>query len=67
MKTSLHQPPNVAVIFSANNKYKQRTTRRQQKHDLLLTFMARLHEPPPVPVKKKSKNAFLRSLLSVFF
>ncbi len=40
------------------------STRRQQKHDLLLTFMAQSRNVRSKPPRKRS--SFLKTLLSVF-
>ena len=41
-----------------------KVTRRQQKHDMLLTFMA--NQPAPKPRSLKRRPSFLRSILSIF-
>ena len=64
MKKQLNHPPSLAVLFTGNGSKKQRTTRRQQKHDLLISFMNQLHHT--APKKVRAKPAFLKSLLSIF-
>ncbi len=64
MKSPNNQPPSLTVLFTGNGRRKERGTRRQQKHDLLITFMNQLHQPPAKPVR--AKPAFLKSLLSIF-
>lgn len=64
MKTSYNQQPDIAVILTGIGRKRARLTRRQQKRDLLLTFMNQLQHHAEPPIRKKP--AFLRSLLSIF-
>lgn len=66
MKIATSQHRIATAILSSAHKpgAKAKSTRKQLKHDMLLTFMAQSRKPKPRPAPKKL--SFLRSVMAMF-
>lgn len=53
------------ALYGSTGRHSGKQTRRQQKHDLLLTFMAEAKQPRSAT--RKRRPALLSALLSIFF
>lgn len=70
MKTTTTQSAASSLISYNLKRIKlhEKATKKQQKHDMLLTFMEQANQPRPKLKARptKAKPSFLRNLLSIF-
>lgn len=68
MKSDLDRISRILAQGAARRQSIESSTRRQQKHDMLLNFMAQTeklqHKPAPPPTRKPS---LLKAIMSLFF